>query len=147
MSLNISNELLERIREHGRAAYPEECCGLMLGRVEGSDKSVVALHSLENARTESRQTRYLIAPEQFLEAEIEARKQRLEIIGVYHSHPDHPARPSEFDREHAFPWYSYIIVNVAQGRPGDATSWILREDRSAFDSEQLRISQGETDAS
>lgn len=137
MSLSISEPLLERIREQGRGAYPHECCGLLLGHANGSGKSVVDLRPVENAREDSRHNRYLISPRDLLEAEKEARKLKLDVIGVYHSHPDHPARPSEFDREHAFPWYSYIIVSVAKGSAADLASWTLREDRSAFDPEEV----------
>jgi proteasome lid subunit RPN8/RPN11 len=137
MSLKVPTLLLERIREHGRTAYPQECCGLLLGRANGSGKSVVELRPLENAREDSRHNRYLISPRDLLEAEKEARKLGLDVIGVYHSHPDHPARPSEFDREHAFPWYSYIIVSVTEGSPAELASWTLREDRSAFDPEEM----------
>jgi proteasome lid subunit RPN8/RPN11 len=140
MSLMISDELLESIREHGKRAYPNECCGVLLGRIENSRKSVVKLKPMENAREDSPQNRYLISSRDLLEAEKAARALGLDIVGVYHSHPDHPARPSEFDREHAFPWYSYIIVSVRGGEPLDLTSWTLRDDRSAFDAEDLHSS-------
>lgn len=139
MGISISTILLEKIRNHGRATYPQECCGLLLGRLENGGKSVVDLNPMENSHESSRHNRYEIAPTDLLEAEKEARKLGVEIIGVYHSHPDHPARPSEFDKEHAFPWYSYIIVNVQKGEPKDLYSWTLREDRSAFDPEDLAI--------
>jgi proteasome lid subunit RPN8/RPN11 len=140
MSLTISRELLESIREHGKTAYPNECCGVLLGRIENSGKSVVKLRPMENAREDSPRNRYLISPRDLLEAEKAARALGLDIVGVYHSHPDHPARPSEFDREHAFPWYSYIIVSVHGGEPLDLTSWTLRDDRTAFDAEDLNSS-------
>jgi proteasome lid subunit RPN8/RPN11 len=140
MSLMISRELIESIREHGKKAYPNECCGVLLGRIENSRKSVVKLRPMENAREDSPQNRYLISSRDLLEAEKAARALGLDIVGVYHSHPDHPARPSEFDREHAFPWYSYIIVSVRGGEPLDLTSWTLRDDRSAFDAEDLHSS-------
>jgi proteasome lid subunit RPN8/RPN11 len=140
MSLMISRELIESIREHGKRAYPNECCGVLLGRIENSRKSVVKLRPMENAREDSPQNRYLISSRDLLEAEKAARALGLDIVGVYHSHPDHPARPSEFDREHAFPWYSYIIVSVRGGEPLDLTSWTLRDDRSAFDAEDLHSS-------
>jgi proteasome lid subunit RPN8/RPN11 len=140
MSLMISDQLLESIREHGKRAYPNECCGVLLGRMENSRKSVVELRPMENAREDSPRNRYLISPRDLLEAEKAARALGLDIVGVYHSHPDHPARPSEFDREHAFPWYSYIIVSVRGGEPLDLTSWTLRDDRSAFDAEDLNSS-------
>ncbi len=137
MSLSISDTLLARIREHGKGTYPHECCGLLLGRAAGEDKSVADLRPVDNAREDSRHNRYLIAPRDLLEAEKEARSLGLDVVGVYHSHPDHPARPSEFDREHAFPWYSYIILSVARGVPTDLASWTLREDRSTFDPEEV----------
>ena len=141
MSLRISNALLERIRDHGRGVYPQECCGLLLGHGDAADKAVVDLKPLENAREDSRQNRYLISPKDLLETEKQARTSGLDIVGVYHSHPDHPARPSEFDREHAFPWYSYVIVSVLQGEPRELASWQLREDRSAFELENLLASE------
>ncbi len=137
MSLTIPDSLVERIRDHGRESYPHECCGFLLGYVHGKEKSVAELKSVDNSREDSRRTRYLISPEDFLKVDREARERHLDVIGVYHSHPDHPARPSEFDREHAFPWYSYIIVSIKQGEAEDLTSWTLREDRSAFDNEEV----------
>ncbi len=137
MSLHISEVLLDRIREHGRSAYPHECCGLLLGQANGEGKSVLDLRPVANAREDSRHNRYLISPRDLLEAEREARRLGLDVIGVYHTHPDHPACPSEFDRENAFPWYSYIILSVAAGHPADLASWTLREDRSTFDREEM----------
>lgn len=140
MNLSIANALLEKIRDHGRASYPQECCGLLLGHTVNGGKAVVDLKPMENVHENSRHNRYVIAPRDLLEAEKEARKMGVEIVGIYHSHPDHPARPSQFDRENAFPWYSYIIVSVQRGEPQDLNSWALREDRSAFDPEDLKIS-------
>jgi proteasome lid subunit RPN8/RPN11 len=90
-----------------------------------------------NSREDSRRNRYLISPRELLAADRDAQKRGLDILGIYHSHPDHPARPSEYDREHALPWYSYIIVSVNRGVAGDLASWNLRDDRSAFDREEL----------
>ncbi len=137
MRLSIGADLLRKIREHGRRDYPYECCGLLMGRADGEIRSVTALSPIRNARDDSRHNRYLIAPEDMLRAEKEARSKGLDIVGTYHSHPDHPAKPSEFDRDQAFPWYSYIIVSVIQGTPGDLASWSLRDDRTAFDQEEI----------
>lgn len=137
MSLSIPNGLLERIRTHGRERYPHECCGLMLGKFGDGAKSVLDLVPVDNARDDSPHNRYLIAPSDLLRTEREARSRGLDIVGVYHSHPDHPARPSEFDREHALPWYSYVILSVDAGEPRDVTSWLLRDDRTQFDTENL----------
>ena len=134
MALVITAELLERIQGHGALAYPNECCGALLGAAaEDGAKQVRALLPLDNRREgEAARTRFLVNADDFRFAELSARKQKLEIIGWYHSHPDHPARPSEFDREHALPWYSYVVVRVAAGKPEETTSWVLADDRSQF---------------
>ena len=137
MSLRIRPEDVEGIRRHGEATFPHECCGLLLGRLDGKDKIVERLQPLENEREESRHNRFLIAPETLLRAERAARAGGLDVVGFYHSHPDHPARPSEFDREHAWPTYSYIIVSVMKGTGDAVTSWALAEDRSRFDAEDI----------
>jgi proteasome lid subunit RPN8/RPN11 len=137
MGLTISIMLADRIREQGRRTYPNECCGLLLGKADRSGKKVFDLRPVKNVREDSKHNRYLISPKDLLAAEKDAARRGLDVIGVYHSHPDHPARPSEFDRENAFPWYSYVILRVAGGDPSDLTSWVLREDRSEFDPEEL----------
>lgn len=144
MALVISEALLEEIRQHGRRAYPNECCGALLGAPgEDGTKEVRALLSLDNRRAgEAARTRFLVTADDHRAAEKTARAQGLEIVGFYHSHPDHPARPSEFDREHAWPWYSYIIVGVAEGASQEATCWLLAEDRSRFLPEEMRIVAG-----
>ena len=143
MSLRIGTHLLERIRAHGRSGYPYECCGFLLGKL-GVDRSVRDLRPVDNRRSDSLETRYLISPRDWFETEKEAAERGLEIVGVYHSHPDHPAIPSEFDRDNALPFYSYIIVSVRQGRDAELSGWILSEDRAAFEREELLASeQGE----
>ncbi|MDA2912611.1 M67 family metallopeptidase [Acidobacteriia bacterium AH_259_A11_L15] len=146
MALRITEALLDEIRRHGARAYPNECCGAMLGVVNGDTKEVRELLSLDNRREgEAARTRFLITADDYRLAEKTAREKELEILGFYHSHPDHPARPSEFDREHAWPWYSYIVVRVARrkdgqagGEPQEATNWVLAEDRSRFLPEEMR---------
>ena len=137
--LRIAPADVARIRAHGESAYPEECCGVLIGRDAraGEPASVDHLVAADNERTESRHNRYVISPQALLAAQRGAREQGLEIVGYYHSHPDHPARPSEFDREHAWPGTSYVIVSVRQGKAVDCRSWRLRDDRSAFDPEEL----------
>ncbi len=144
MKLEIPQQIVNRIRDHGREAYPQECCGLLLGSIAPDARSVAELRPLQNAREDSRCNRYSIAPSDMLAAEKEASRLALEIIGVYHSHPDHPARPSEYDRAHALPWYSYVILSVTGGEPQDLMSWTLREDRSGFDVEELVVGQRES---
>ena len=142
MSLEIDDSLLARIREHGRSAYPNECCGLILGCAQDGQKQAVHLSPQMNTRADSPRNRYLIDPAAMLAAEKEARSRGLDIVGTYHSHPDHPARPSEFDRENAVPWYSYIIVRVAAGKDEELTCWTLRDDRSIFEEELLIAGAG-----
>ena len=142
MAIKLSAEDWKRIEQHGAAAYPNECCGMLLGKEEQDCKQVVDLLPLPNAREDSPRNRFLILPEDFVRSDQEARSRGLDIIGFYHSHPDHPARPSEYDREHAWPWYTYLILGVQDGVPGELTGWLLSEDRSQFFPEELRVSDG-----
>jgi proteasome lid subunit RPN8/RPN11 len=128
---------LEAIGRHGEVSYPEECCGFLIGRVEGDSTSVERLLAVANERQDSRHNRFLIAPETVLGAHKEARAAGLDIVGYYHSHPDHPARPSEFDREHAWPGLSYVIVSVQGGKVAEARSWRLTDDRERFEEEAI----------
>jgi proteasome lid subunit RPN8/RPN11 len=139
MALDISHDLVEAIGEHGARAYPNECCGALLGIVTASEeKQVRELLPLDNRRQgEAARTRFLVTADDFRWAEKQARARGLEILGFYHSHPDHPARPSEFDQEHALPWYSYIVVRVARGVAQETTSWVLSDDRSQFLPEEM----------
>ena len=143
-TLWMSSHLAEKIRAHGAETYPNECCGALLGRdSEASDRNasrvVSALFPLLNRHGESPRNRFSVTAEDVLEADRAAQKQGLEVIGWYHSHPDHPARPSQFDQDHAWPWYSYIIVSVQNGAPQDMTSWRLSDDRRAFSPEGIEI--------
>lgn len=126
------------ILDHAASAYPEECCGVMVGREEPDGaRTVVRVTRAENRREDERERRFLIPPDAVREAEEAAREDGLDVLGFYHSHPDHPPRPSDFDREHAWPWYSYVIIDVARGTPGVLRSWRLRDDRSGFDEETV----------
>jgi proteasome lid subunit RPN8/RPN11 len=138
-SLKIHEGLVRRIEAHGVETYPHECCGALLGR-DGDDETpreIVELMPLANRRDDSPRNRFELTPDDVRLAEKTARDKRLDLLGWYHSHPDAPARPSEFDREHAWPWYSYIIVSVQKGEPRDVTSWRLQDDRSAYDPEAI----------
>jgi len=141
--LSISKELAERIRAHGAETYPHECCGALLGR-DNEPREILGLFPLINRRDDSPQNRFSVTAQDVLDAEQSARQQGLDVVGWYHSHPDHPARPSEYDRDHAWPWYSYIIVSVAQGQPQDMTSWRLNDDRQQFSPEGIQIQQRAT---
>jgi len=143
-TLCISGHLAEKIRAHGAETYPHECCGALLGR-DGdashpeASREVLALFPLVNRHGESPRNRFIVTAEDVLEADKAAQAQGFEVIGWYHSHPDHPARPSQFDQDHAWPWYSYIIVSVYYGSPQDMTSWRLNDDRRAFSPEGIEI--------
>ena len=148
-TLWISGHLAERIRAHGAEAYPHECCGALLGRdSEATDQSVMrevlALLPLVNRRDDSPRNRFAVTAEDVLDADRAAQKQGLEVIGWYHSHPDHPARPSQYDQDHAWPWYSYVIISVENGSPQEMTSWRLNDDRRAFSPEGIEIRHSAT---
>lgn len=151
-SLWIGTHLADKIRAHGAETYPHECCGALLGRdstaVAGTDperealnpeREILGLFPLVNRRDDSPHNRFSVTAEDVRSAEKAAREQNLEVVGWYHSHPDHPARPSQYDRDHAWPWYSYIIVSVQGGAPQDMTSWRLNDDREEFSPEGIEI--------
>jgi proteasome lid subunit RPN8/RPN11 len=150
LEVGISAELAEKIREHGIETYPYECCGALLGRDLGSadgagleasghrvSREILSLFPLVNRRDDSPRNRFSVTADDVRDAEKAARAQGLDVIGWYHSHPDHPARPSDYDRDHAWPWYSYIIVSVHTGAPQDMTSWRLKDDRSGYMEEKI----------
>lgn len=139
MKLRILREMLAQIHTHGEQAYPEEGAGFLLG-VNGEEKTVTNVLALPNAREDgARHNRYLIAPEDYLQAELEAERLGLSLIGVFHSHPDHPNQPSEFDREWAQPHFSYVITSVEKGKARESRSWLLKEDRLQFEEEKIEI--------
>jgi proteasome lid subunit RPN8/RPN11 len=141
MSVSLSAALLEAIHAYGARAYPEEGAGLLLGAFEGDDRHVTRLVPLDNRfRPESRTRRYLISPRDLLSAEDEAERLGLEVVGVFHSHPDHPARASEFDTQWALPVYSYVITQVQAGVAVESRSWRLAEDRGMMTEERLQVS-------
>ena len=141
MTLVLDPRHVAAIGRHGEADYPAEACGLIGGTLDGVRKVAVQLVPLANRRTDSARNRYLIDPESFRRAEQRLDRDGLEVIGVYHSHPDHPPEPSAFDREHAWPWLSYVIVGVQRGRAGALKSWVLADDRARFVEEAVTIEE------
>jgi proteasome lid subunit RPN8/RPN11 len=138
--LEISPQLLDEIHAHSEAAYPAEGAGFMLGSANGDLRRVTAILKLPNAREEAAQhNRYLLTPQDVLHSEQEAARRDLDVIGVFHSHPDHPNQPSEFDREWALPWFSYIITSVNGGQAAGSRSWRLTDDRTAFVDETIQV--------
>jgi len=140
--LILSETIADRIRAHGVKAYPYECCGALLGRDVEGGREVADPLPLTNRHEVSPGNRFSITPEDFRAAEQAAAVRGLELVGWYHSHPDHPALPSEYDREHAWPWYSYVIVSVTVGESGAVTSWRLAEDRIRFLPEEIVTTAG-----
>lgn len=138
MSLILSKQVLAQIHTHGEASYPEEGAGFLLGSDEDQQRVVSQIFTTENAREDTaRHNRYLVTPEDYLEAEITAERLGLDLMGVFHSHPDHPNRPSEFDREWAQPFFSYVITSVNEGKAVESRCWRLSEDRSKFEEEEI----------
>jgi proteasome lid subunit RPN8/RPN11 len=138
MTLTIEPDLLQRIHAHGEETYPEEGAGLLLGEADATSRLVADIFTLDNAREDSaRHNRYQLSPQDLIRVEKEADERGLDVIGVFHSHPDHPNQPSEFDREHALPWYSYLITSVEKGHAVESRSWRLLEDRSQFEEESI----------
>jgi proteasome lid subunit RPN8/RPN11 len=151
--LCMRRDLAEGIRRHGAETFPYECCGALLGRdsasnekvsaadesLVGTPREVLGLFPLVNRRDDSPRNRFAVTADDVRDAEKAAREHGLEVIGWYHSHPDHPAQPSDFDREHAWPWYSYVIVSVMNGEPADMTSWRLNDDRQNYSAEGIEI--------
>ena len=138
MSVKLTNEHLDKIRQHGEQTFPEECGGLLLGVLEGETRVIREILPLENVRKDSRHNRVEISPLAYAKAEREAAKKGLGVWGYYHSHPDHPAIPSGFDLDHApFIEWSYLIVAVREGTAQEIRAWNVRADRSQFDEEEI----------
>ena len=151
--LHIDASIDAAIRQHGEATYPHECCGALVGR----DGRVTDTVPLPNTTEEGPRRRFLVRPSDYREAERRTSELGGELLGFYHSHPDHPARPSQYDLDHAWPTFAYVIVSVAglsrpsadssrrstegakaDGAPagakaGDMTVWFLKDDRSSFE--------------
>ena len=188
MSIELPQQELDRIAEHGRQDYPNECCGALLGKEQGGRKIVTAILPLKNARAadegaadeqsgvslllkqayqlfvrihpkddlirdwmqradeviHSARTRFRIMPEDFLKCDEEAVRLGVNVLGFYHSHPDHPAIPSEYDRQHLLcPWYNaYLILAVAKGAPRELTGWTVAEDQEHFAPDKIEIVAG-----
>jgi proteasome lid subunit RPN8/RPN11 len=138
MAIKVRTDQVEAIRHHGESTFPFECCGLLLGRFVDGDKILEETYPVANAREEgAKHNRFLIPPEVVLKAEKYARGKKLDVLGFYHSHPNAEARPSQFDLDHAWPFYSYVIVSVKGNKAQDINSWRMAEDRSQFDLEPI----------
>jgi proteasome lid subunit RPN8/RPN11 len=152
MAIVIKGSQLKIISDHAENTYPEECCGILLGKIQELDKYVVEVIPTVNAWVSPKQvadlnivdqiartkhSRYTIAPQDILQAQKRARDLQLEVIGFFHSHPDHLAIPSTCDRSQAWEIYSYPIVSVIQGKVSAIESWVLDQD-GKFQSEEIQ---------
>ncbi|HHT9109153.1 MAG TPA: M67 family metallopeptidase [Candidatus Wunengus sp. YC63] len=136
--LGIDNDKLCFIKELVKKSYPLECCGLLIG-TNTSEKRVVEVCPVQNKNFERAHDRYVIEKDDFEKVDKEAVKKGLQIIGVYHSHPDHPAVPSVYDTEHACSWFSYIIVAIEKGEEFDTKSWVFNEGKKQFEEEEIKV--------
>lgn len=132
-ALGLDPGTSDAIRRHGEETFPHECCGALIGR----DGLVTAVVALPNTTEEGPRRRFMVRPGDYRVAEQEAARRGGDLLGFYHSHPDHPARPSQYDLDHAWPTFAYIIVSVMAGAARDMTVWFLKEDRSSFDEGDL----------
>jgi proteasome lid subunit RPN8/RPN11 len=135
--LTIAASVDALIRRHGEETYPHECCGALVG----DSGHVVATVPLPNTTEEGPRRRFLVRPADYRLAEQRAGELGGELLGFYHSHPDHPARPSQYDLDHAWPTFAYVIVSVRSGAAGDMTVWWLKDDRSIFEEGELHGDQ------
>ena len=131
--LTLEGGIAEAIRRHGMETYPNECCGAMIG----GDSVVQHVSPLPNTTEEGARRRFLVRPSDYKQAEADAARLSGDLLGFYHSHPDHPARPSQYDLDHAWPFFWYVIVSIQQGEPEKMTVWRLEDDRSQFREAQL----------
>ena len=153
--LHLSKENRTLIEAHGEGGFPDEVCGFLIGTAKGDDKTIAEVWPIENAwesagdslsgasaefLDQPKGRRFFIPPDEWLRSDKRAREKGLDILGCYHTHPNHPARPSVYDLEMArgtFPGYSYIILAVQSGVAAQMTSWVLRDDYSEFDAEEI----------
>jgi proteasome lid subunit RPN8/RPN11 len=135
--IQLATQHKDEIAAHGERDYPHECCGLLLGSF-GVAKAVVEIYPISNAREEqAKRNRFLIRPEELMRGERYAASKGLDVVGFYHSHPDHPAVPSQYDLEHAWPLFSYIVVAIAAGVAKELRSWEMQTDRTRFLAEEI----------
>jgi len=139
--VRLRRELWDEIARHGEATFPDECCGALLGREEDGVRVVERLVAIENVWDEAeRRRRFMIDPRTVMKVEKDAAREGLLVLGYYHSHPDAPARPSEFDREWALPWNTYVIASIRSGRYDTLTGWQLKDDRSGYS--EVEVTRG-----
>ena len=135
--IKIPGSVHDEMTAHAAEGYPNEICGLMLGSTNGDCREVKVSHRAKNLNADRAHDRYDLDPKDYLAADKLARENGWDIVGFYHSHPDHPAKPSQTDRDAAWPGYSYVIIKVENGTPKDVNSFVLPDEESPFDDEEL----------
>ena len=135
--IRVASEPWQEMVAHARSTYPNECCGAMLGRVDGEAKEVLVAMKLENSSAGSQAARYELRPADLLAADKEARRQGMDLVGIYHSHPDCDAYFSKTDLENSCPWYSFIVLSIQNGEFDHANSWLPNEEQTKAEKEEL----------
>jgi proteasome lid subunit RPN8/RPN11 len=137
--IRFDTDAIAAVSRHAREAYPEECCGALLGTTEDGAAAVTLAERTENSSREERRRRYVVAPMEYARVERAADAAGLSVLGFYHSHPDHPAVPSEYDRAHGLPFFHYVIVAVGPESTGEIAAYVLSEDLDVFEREELVV--------
>lgn len=135
--IRIEPDAWRVMADHARATYPDECCGAMIGSIDGDAKLVSAAVPLRNAFAGEKARRYELRPEDLLEADREARRRGLDLIGIFHSHPDEDAYFSETDLKNSCPWYSFVVISVKRGEVDHANSFLPHPDQTSADKEKM----------
>ncbi|MDQ2901516.1 MAG: M67 family metallopeptidase [Acidobacteriota bacterium] len=135
--IHIDSQPWNQMVALAQAAYPNECCGAMLGQIDGENKAVYIALPLDNVSQGSQRARYELRPEDLLNADREARKHDMDLVGIYHSHPDCGAYFSETDLKNSCPWYSFVILSIAKGAFDHANSWLPNAEQTAAEKEEL----------
>ena len=138
-AITITQEIVDTFKSHGETDYPYECCGFILGQYKGLESFGVEYLPASNIKEKNRERRFLIDPLAYQKAEDEADSQEMSVISIVHSHQDHPDQPSDFDRDHAWPGFSYIIISIQNGKATSYRSWQLNENRKFFIEENIKI--------
>lgn len=137
--INLTQNIIDQFKKHGELEFPYECCGFILGHYKGNESIGLEYLPASNTKEENKERRFLINPMEYQKAEDEADERGLSVISIIHSHPNHPDKPSEFDRDHAWPGFSYIIISVQEGESVSYRSWQLNADRKYFIEENIQI--------
>ena len=135
--IEIERQPWDEMVAHAESVYPNECCGAMLGSIDGPEKRVAVALALENASAGSQRARYELRPEDLLNADREARRREMDLVGIYHSHPDCGAYFSETDLQNSCPWYSFVILSIEKGAFDHANSWLPNAEQTAAEKEEL----------